>query len=1651
VIGRPTADSPGVSPHTSPPLPRGLSLLVWLLLLLGTLPVWAGGGPTGTIVVYNPADQRSVTIAQRYQTVRGIPERNMVPYVFPTGFTRGTSWDFINSLRGTLAARGLYDQVQDIALVGVFPMDSAQGFSSYFASLECLLYYSPNYSQATAPTGTQTYYNAAFNTAQSAFNGPSPTGTFSFGKRTFSGLNFWPVSAVGYCGRSGNSPREILGIIDRAPLSDGTKPQGEIYWPLNKDVRSTTREPEIGTVAPIWSARGINSLIVGDNTGSTGWVSNRPDIMGGVVGAAAIYSLNSNNHYVPGSWVDSLTSYGAVLDSFNPGQTTCAAWLRAGVDGSSGTITEPYAYASKFPHAHIYTHFHAGASLAESFWLSLQWLAEGMCVGDPLIQPYADFPQVTITAPGNGSTVTGTIALNATAAPTNGKTLEPLLDLYVDGRRVAIESASEPIQATRTANGFQIVTTTMPDGWHDLRVVAYNADTVRTQNEAKLTLVVSNNSGQSLTLSGPATMDPDGSANFTIAQTGLNDLVSLTLEANGQTLATLPSGGGTVNIAGSLAPLDGSWTLFAVATRTNGQAIYSAPISVAITWPAQTATAAPSLGSGMADVTFFADTTAAGFNWDPTTATATGVLAGDTTNGIDLTGTLASGTITTNVPSISISNFTTKPGLEIGTWLYAATDDWYEVASDYNSTASTGSHETAFDGVVMTEHNGVFGPAHLAPGWHRLRVRTKLATSSFTQLRLWTRGGTLQDFAIINRANAANSGTGVASDSPVINSITAAPDTLTAATSTLTANATIGAGGSSDLATLVYNWVLLSGPQPTRYEAATAAFSANNSNAASTTTMTITQQGTYVLGLLVTGPAGAAWSSHTVTTTQTNTKLAINDGAIGTLLQGDTLPLYGFTVDQINRRISITGTNPSLPTVKWTTNDPLGTFSNTSPSGENTSYRTTSSSGTYTITATGVNGRTGSATASLAISSNTAATVNGSRLMSISQSGPGMPIIFTANETDSNNTDGRYRQYLWSVTAAPAGKTIAFSSTNLSTVTGLPTGSGSYTVRVDAGDQMGLNLTDSQTFTYDANGSLVIPLSIGTLTNLGGRIGEQATFAPKITGTATTIQWQISTNTGATWQTISGQTGPSLTIGPVSSADSGHMFRVIASNSLGTVTSNAATLSISNVTAGIIGLVAAPGSTGSTTSPVSCIESDGTVSVTLRRLGGSTGAVSVTATISPATATLGTDYNGFDGATQTSMVVSWADGDATDKVVSIPIINDALAEPTKVFYFQISVATGGSSLSSRNFQVITIYDDDGPGTAYFQTPSLTVSELAGTAILTVGRNFPYKGTLSVQYGTHALATDTASGGDDYTVTSGTLTWADGDSTTRQINVPILRDNLVEGDEVFTVGLTASDPTLIGSPGIAQVTIKDAPFQQWQAQQFAGALPALATAQSNPAAVRTLSPAFYLRLSETSGTTVTATDGTGNTTATGTILGTAFTLGVAGPRPPAWPGMESNNTAITLVGSNPSTATSTSPTAFQTGASVNLGTAAGMGSKLGNGGTISLWMRTSNTTQAMALVGGNQAGTATKFLLSVNQAWSVVPVVPNSLKLLIRGETTGTTAEYSVPLQGLPTGSLCDGQWHHIAVTWPKWTDANNADYMRFYFDGTEANALGVRG
>jgi hypothetical protein len=113
---------------------------------------------------------------------------------------------------------------------------------------------------------------------------------------------------------------------------------------------------------------------------------------------------------------------------------------------------------------------------------------------------------------------------------------------------------------------------------------------------------------------------------------------------------------------------------------------------------------------------------------------------------------------------------------------------------------------------------------------------------------------------------------------------------------------------------------------------------------------------------------------------------------------------------------------------------------------------------------------------------------------------------------------------------------------------------------------------------------------------------------------------------------------------------------------------------------------------------------------------------------------------------------------------------------------------------------------DPAGSLQFASAAFAAGEGDGNAVVTVTRDGGTAGEVSVSYST----TDgTATAGEDYLPTSGTLTFADGEGGSQSFAVPIVDDEVSEDAE--TVSLSLSDPTggaSLGQPSSAVLTIGD---------------------------------------------------------------------------------------------------------------------------------------------------------------------------------------------------------------------------------------------------
>ncbi len=208
----------------------------------------------------------------------------------------------------------------------------------------------------------------------------------------------------------------------------------------------------------------------------------------------------------------------------------------------------------------------------------------------------------------------------------------------------------------------------------------------------------------------------------------------------------------------------------------------------------------------------------------------------------------------------------------------------------------------------------------------------------------------------------------------------------------------------------------------------------------------------------------------------------------------------------------------------------------------------------------------------------------------------------------------------------------------------------------------------------------------------------------------------------------------------------------------------------------------------------------GSATIYVQRTGGSTGAVDVTYTTSNGTAIGGQDYTVVTGT------LSWAAGDIGSKSFTVPIINDSTQENTETVNLTLSSPTGGAVLGTYKTSVLNIIDNDQPAVLEFWFPTFTGEERYGTATIYVQRTGGSGGAVSVQY---ATSNGTATAGSDYTATSGTLSWADGDTGSKSFTIPITNDTTQEPTETINVAL--SNPTnraVLGTQGTAVVNITD---------------------------------------------------------------------------------------------------------------------------------------------------------------------------------------------------------------------------------------------------
>ncbi len=487
------------------------------------------------LIIVNPNDPESLHTSNYYANARGVPSTGLTYFdPDPNGYS-----DFIATrvpaVLGTIANHRNENSIDYLILpAGTHFRMNAPGYVSDGCSPVSLFsttgaYTTTRFVSLVEGGVTSLLSNGYFSSDGEPREFDNGT-TYTGGNPGPGQLNGRPyiACALGYTGPNGNTLEEILSLIDTSVSADGTFPTGTFrFLQTNDAARSGPRHSLYTAAANRINAAGGSALrTTGQNLPSGGEV-----VTGAMSGFANDDIVGADFTFAPGAFADHLTSFAATFTDTS--QTKLSEWITKGAVGSFGAVQEPCNYPNKFPSAYMHSMYFSGLTLGEACLRSLQAVPfQGMMYGDPLCRPFAHIPVVN---PGGVPTgpVTGNFTLNPSATTTHPTAGIAKFDVYVDG----ILRASDP-------NGTALVIRTgnLDDGWHELRVVAYDDTLVATQGEWVGSFITINH-GKILGVTPPASnIDRSGTIDMFIDTNDQNVLESRLLH-NERVVAAIPGRG----------------------------------------------------------------------------------------------------------------------------------------------------------------------------------------------------------------------------------------------------------------------------------------------------------------------------------------------------------------------------------------------------------------------------------------------------------------------------------------------------------------------------------------------------------------------------------------------------------------------------------------------------------------------------------------------------------------------------------------------------------------------------------------------------------------------------------------------------------------------------------------------------------------------------------------------------------------------------------------------------------------------------------------------------------------------------------------------------------------------------------------------------
>ena len=190
--------------------------------------------------------------------------------------------------------------------------------------------------------------------------------------------------------------------------------------------------------------------------------------------------------------------------------------------------------------------------------------------------------------------------------------------------------------------------------------------------------------------------------------------------------------------------------------------------------------------------------------------------------------------------------------------------------------------------------------------------------------------------------------------------------------------------------------------------------------------------------------------------------------------------------------------------------------------------------------------------------------------------------------------------------------------------------------------------------------------------------------------------------------------------------------------------------------------------------------------ITVERVRGSDGEVSVEVHTAPGTAVAGLDHD------DASEVVTWQNGELGSRTFHVPLFTDAVAEPTETVALALGAVGGGARVDPvRRAAVLAIVDTPAspaiPRRGMLRLTGARYQSIEGAGELRaeVERVGSAEGAVSVDFATADLS---AEAGSDYEPAIGNVSFADGERGPKPIAIEIIEDDRDEGLELAELRL-----------------------------------------------------------------------------------------------------------------------------------------------------------------------------------------------------------------------------------------------------------------------